>query len=294
MYYIIYGFLYLISLLPWRVLYFISDGVYRLLYYVIGYRRKVVMENLAIAFPEKTIKERTRIAKDFYHHFLDTFIETIKLLSVSEKTLRKRFTVNLDVVNSLYDTGQNLIIVSAHFFNWEVANMGTALDIKYPLITVYMPIKNKAFDKLIYNLRTKVKNAILIPATSFRHHFLPYTKDRFALGLVADQNPGEPKSAYWVPFFGVPVPFVKGPEKMSKSNNAAVVYLHFHHIKRGHYNLHYQLVTTTPKAYADGTLTKELIRITEESIRRQPSDYLWSHRRWKWKFSDEYQNLLVK
>ncbi len=111
MYYLVYGFLYLISLLPFWILYFISDAFYGLIYYVIGYRKNVVLNNLQIAFPEKTEKERIRIAKNFYHHFIDTFIETIKMLSLSEKDLRKRFTINIDEINSIYESGQNLLIV---------------------------------------------------------------------------------------------------------------------------------------------------------------------------------------
>src|SRR6478752_6370177 len=107
MYYIIYPIFYMLSLLPWRVLYFISDGIYGLIYYIFGYRRKVVMSNLLIAFPEKTEKERTRIAKDFYHNFIDTFIETIKLLSLNDKNFDKRCTSNVELVNDLYNTGKN-------------------------------------------------------------------------------------------------------------------------------------------------------------------------------------------
>jgi KDO2-lipid IV(A) lauroyltransferase len=295
MYYLVYGPLWIISLLPFRVLYFISDVFYALIYYLAGYRKKVVMSNLKIAFPEKTEKERTIIAKKFYQHFTDTFIETIKMLSISEKELKKRFTVNIDEINSLYDSGQNLLIVSAHYFNWEIANAGTSLFIKYPLITAYIPVQNKAVNKLIYNLRTRFKNAILIDATKFRNQFYPYLKKRFALGLVADQKPAQPRAAYWVPFFGELVPFVKGPEKTSKANNTAVAYLHFYPAKRGYYNLDYQVVTTTPKAFADGMLTSKLIEITEECIRKQPAAYLWSHNRWKWNFNEEeYGEFVVK
>lgn len=255
----------------------------------------MVMSNLQIAFPEKSEQERKKIAKKFYHHFTDTFIETIKMISISEKQLRKRFTINIDEINSLYDSGQNLVIVSAHYFNWEIANAGTSLFIKYPLATAYIPVGNKAFNKLIYNLRTRFKNAFLIDATKFRNQFYPYLKKRFALGLVADQKPPLPKTAYWVPFFNILMPFVKGPEKTSKASNTAVAYLHYYPVKRGYYNLDYQLITTTPKDFTDGALTKKLAEITEACIRKQPSAYLWSHNRWKWKFNEEeYGELVVK
>lgn len=293
MYPIVYGLFYLLSLLPWRVLYLISDALYLLVYYIIGYRKKVVFDNLRIAFPDKTEAERVRIAKDFYHNFIDSFIEIIKLLSVSEKTFRKRFSINIDVLNNLYAGTQNVEIVSGHYFNWEYANLGVSLDSKFPFIGVYMPLSNKVFDKLIYRLRTKF-GSLLVPASEFKSNFHQYAKNRYALGLVADQNPGNPGKAYWTNFFGKPAPFARGPEKGAKMNNTAIVYAHFYKIKRGHYRLDFELITTTPNDYPDGALTKLLVKKVEESVKKIPANYLWSHRRWKWSHEfEKYKHLEV-
>jgi KDO2-lipid IV(A) lauroyltransferase len=291
MYHFVYGLLYTFSLLPWRVLYLLSDAVYGLLYYVIGYRKAVVMNNLLIAFPQKTELERTRIAKDFYHNFVDTFIETIKMISVSERTLRRRFTANFEVVNELYESGQNVYLVSGHFFNWEFGSLASSILSKYPFVAVYMPISNKIFDRLMLKVRQKF-NAIFIPATNFRESFAPHANGRYALILVADQNPGNPERAYWMPFFGKMAPFINGPEKGAKANNAAVVFAHFYREKRGYYKADLKLVTTEPTTYDEGALTDELIRLTEEAIRRKPSNYLWSHRRWKWEYKEDYKHLV--
>lgn len=250
------------------------------------------MKNLSIAFPEKTEKERRRIAKDFYHNFLDSFIEMIKLVAIDESELRRRVTGNVEVINGLVGKVPNVSIVSAHFFNWEFANLAVSLETQFPLLTVYMPVKNKAFDKLMYNMRKKF-GARLIPATNFRREFLQYARTDFSLGLVADQNPGDPMQAYWLPFFGKLTPFVKGPEKSSKANKSGVVFLHFYKVKRGHYKLDYTLVSTDPKSYADGALTKELVQLTEDAIRKTPSNYLWSHKRWKYEFHEEAHGKLV-
>ncbi len=293
MYPIVYGLFYLLSLLPWRILYLISDGLYLLVFYVIGYRKKVVLQNLAIAFPEKTEAARTRIAKDFYHNFIDSFIETIKLLSVSEATFRKRFIINIDVLNNLYAGNQNVQIVSGHYFNWEFANLGVSLDSKFPFIGVYMPLSNKTFDKLIYKLRTKF-GTLLVPATEFKNNFHQYAKNRYVLALVADQNPGNPAKAYWTSFFGKPAPFARGPEKGAKMNNTAIVYAHFYKVKRGYYKLDFELITTTPNDYPDGGLTKLLVKKVEDSVRKIPANYLWSHRRWKWSHEyEKYKHLMV-
>jgi KDO2-lipid IV(A) lauroyltransferase len=295
MYYVVYGLLYLVSLLPWRVLYFFSDGVAFILKYVIRYRVDVVHQNLAIAFPNKTEKERKKIANDFYQQFTDSFIETIKLISISDKTFQKRFTSNIEVVNELYKSGQSVQIMAGHFFNWEFANWGFAKYSKYPFLAVYMPLSNKAFNKIIYNLRARY-GSILIPATNFRTQFHKYANEGpYAMALAADQNPGNPLQAYWVHFFGRLTPFVKGPEKGAKLNNTAQVFVHFYRKKRGYYHSEYEVMTTSPNYFKDGQLTELYVKVLEEKVRQYPANYLWSHRRWKYTFdATVHENLLVK
>jgi KDO2-lipid IV(A) lauroyltransferase len=294
-YFIFYSFFYLISLLPWSVLYFISDGIALLLRKVIKYRVAVVDHNLAIAFPEKSIEERKKIAKEFYQQFTDSFIETIKILSVSSKTFDKRFSSNVEVLNTLYATGQNVQIMAGHFFNWEFANWGVAKYGKYPFIAVYMPLSNKAFNKLIYDLRARY-GSIMIPATNFRTQFHKYTSQGpYALALAADQNPGDPLKAFWVSFFGRLTPFVKGPEKGAVLNNTAQVFVHFYRIKRGYYHSEYTVMTTTPKEFKEGELTAMYVKLLQEKIKQHPSNYLWSHKRWKYNYDAAlHENLVVK
>ncbi len=294
MFYIVYSILYLLSLLPWMVIYLISDFLYFITYYIVGYRKKVVKANLAIAFPEKTEAERNRIAKDFYHQFVDSLIEMIKLISISKKQFKKRFTANIEVINDLYNSTDKIQIVTGHFFNWEFANLGVSLESKFPFVAVYMPLENKIFEKLIYNLRSKF-GTILIPATEFKSSFHKYIKQKYSLVLVADQNPGNPAKAYWLPFFGKMAPFVKGPEKGAKMNNTAVLYADFYKVKRGHYRTDIELVTKDPNSFNDGALTKLLVKKVEDSVKQHPSNYLWSHRRWKFEFDEEkYGKLAVK
>ena len=295
MYFVIYSLLYLISLLPWRVLYIFSDGIAFLLKHVIKYRVDVVHQNLIIAFPNKTENERKQIAYDFYQQFTDSFIETIKLLSISDKTFQKRFTSNVEVLNNLYPTGQSVQIMAGHFFNWEFANWGVAKYGKYPFLAVFMPLSNKVFSKLIYDLRARY-GSILIPATNFRSQFHKYANEgSYAMALAADQNPGNPLQAYWVNFFGRLTPFVKGPEKGAKLNNTSQVFVHFYRTKRGYYHSQYELMTISPNYFKDGQLTALYVKVLEEKIKANPSNYLWSHRRWKYKYDAAlHENLLVK
>jgi len=286
MYYIVYCLLYLISLLPWRVIYIISDFFYLIAYYIVGYRKKVVFSNLQIAFPDKTEAERIKIAKEFYSQFMDSLVEMIKLISISKKDFQKRHTINASVLNDYYDKLDRVQFTTGHFFSWEFANLGVSLESKFPILVVYMPLSNKIFDRIIYKMRSKF-GTILISATEFRTRFHQYTKNKYSLVLVADQNPGNPKNAYWLPFFGKMAPFVKGPEKGARNNHTAVFYAHFYKVKRGYYRTDIEFITDNPESYPEGALTKLLVKKIEDSVKEKPSGYLWSHKRWKFEFDPE-------
>ncbi|MFM9909283.1 MAG: lysophospholipid acyltransferase family protein [Chitinophagaceae bacterium] len=291
MYYLIYIPLYLFSLLPLQVLYVFSDAIYGLIYYIIGYRKKVVIENLLIAFPEKTEKERTKIMKDFYHNFVDTFIETIKFLSWSYDALDKRFTANLSGMEQAYASGKNINLIGMHNFNWEYANWGLVKKLKYPWLGIYMPVGNKSFDRIIRNMRSK-PGTILLPATDFKNHYLKYATQLHVLGSAADQSPGNPGNAYWVNFFGRPTAFVTGVEKGARINNSAVVFGNFYKVKRGYYHIDTEYITDDPNGMPEGELTRLYVQYCEKCIRKIPANYLWSHRKWKHEYREEYGKVL--
>jgi len=294
MYRVAYGIFYLLSLLPWRVIYLISDFFYLLVYYVFKYRKKIVMGNLLIAFPEKPDKERVKIAKGFYKQFVDNFIEVIKLISISSEELDKRFKADYETINNIYPSGKNVQILLGHFFNWEFANLAYAKNLKYNFIVVYMPIENKIIDRIFKKMRLRFGTK-LVPATDFRKNFAVHSKEQYSLILVGDQNPGNPDNAYWYPFFGKPVPFVKGPEKSSKYDNTAVVLTNFYRIKRGYYQSESKILTLHPKTLPEGEITKQMVAFIEETVKQHPSGYLWSHRRWKWEYDDrKHEKLLIR
>lgn len=292
MYYFVFGFLKLLSFIPLPVLYLVSDFVYVLLYYVFGYRKNVVMHNLSIAFPEKTIEERKKIAKQFYHNFCDTFIEMVKMFSWNTAEIRKRFHCNIEVLNDLVGKEQSVQIISGHYFNWELANLALGSLSKMPFVGVYMPIRNKVMDKIMFRVRSKT-GTILIAATDFKTQVREYLKEQYALVLVGDQNPGNPAKAYWTNFFSKPAPFVPGPEKGAKMNDTAVIYADFYKIKRGFYECKLELLTTSPSEYEDGKLTRLFVDKVENSIRCRPANYLWSHRRWKHTWNEAYKDQWI-
>ncbi len=292
MYYLVYGLLYLISLLPMRVLYLLSDGLYALLYYVIGYRKKVVMDNLQIAFPEKTEQERKRIAKKFYRNFVDNFIETIKILSAGRSFLMKRFQLDSDPFITVYNTGRKCQLHLGHNFNWEIANVAMPYYTDFDFLVVYMPIKNKVMDRLFMHLRSRT-GSIMLPATDMRKSIVAYRNHQYLLTLVADQAPGDVTNAYWLNFFGKPTPFVRGPESGARIGNIPVVFTQLYKSKRGYYRAYLEMGAENPRELPEGELTRRYIRFLERAIRQHPDMWLWSHRRWKHDWKEEYRKYWI-
>jgi KDO2-lipid IV(A) lauroyltransferase len=298
MYYIFYGFLYLVSLLPMRILYMLSDGFYGIVYYGFGYRKNVVMDNLEKAFPEKTHGERVRIAKKFYHNFIDSFMEVVKLVSASDAFLQRRFTVDVSDLDTTYKTGKSCQLHLGHTFNWEWGQLVLTHLTKYKILVVYMPIGNKMFEKLFYRLRTRSGNAFL-PASKMREAIAPYQeKDgkggaQYCLGLVADQSPGNMQASYWLDFLGRPTPFASGPEKGARNSGLPVLFASISKPRRGYYHASIQLACADASLLPEGELTHRYVRYLEEVIRRQPDMWLWSHRRWKHGWKEEYAPLRI-
>ena len=197
------------------------------------------------------------------------------------------------MLNELYESGQNIQLHGGHFFNWELVNLNIGIISKYPFIAVYQPLTNKIMDRIMLNMRQK-NGTILIPASDFRDNFHKYVEDRYAMALVADQNPPNEYKAHWVNFFGRLTPFVVGPEKGAKAKNTAVIFGHFYKVKRGYYRLDLDLITTSPNNFEEGKLTQVYAEYVERAVRKKPANYLWSHRRWKWEFDpNKHGDLLV-
>jgi KDO2-lipid IV(A) lauroyltransferase len=292
MYYLFYGFLYLVSLLPMRVLYLLSDIIYAIVYYGFGYRRKVVMDNLRRAFPSKTEAERVVIAKKFYHNFIDSFVEVIKLVSASESWLRRRFTIDVSVLDELYKTGKSCQMHLGHTFNWEWGQIALTRLTSFKILVVYMPIGNKVFEKLFYRLRTRSGN-VFLPAPTMREAIVPYLESQYLLGLVADQCPGNMQTAYWIDFMGRPTPFASGPEKGARSGHLPVVFAAIDKPRRGYYHATMKLACMDAGVLAEGELTREYVRYLESVIEARPDMWLWSHRRWKHAWKGEYERFRI-
>lgn len=247
------------------------------------------MGNLDIAFPEKSKEEKLMIAKKFYRNLTDTFIETIKLLSISDKEFSRRAVMNLDECNAIAAKGKNLQFSCGHQMNWEYGNWVMSKNIDIQWVGVYMRINNKAIDKLFYDLRSK-KGTVLVAAQEFKTRMHSVFSSQYSLGLAADQNPGTPQNAYWLNFFSRPVPFVTGPDRGAIKNNTAVIFTKFVKIKRGYYEFVPTVVTENGSSLKEGELTLMYRDFLEQTIKESPDNYLWSHRRWKWQYKALYKD----
>ena len=289
-YYLVLPFIYLISILPFRVLYFISTGLYGLLYYVLGYRKGVVMENLRKSFPEKSEEEIKGIAKRYYKYLCDLFLETFKTLTVSKETMLKHCYFNPQakaVFDKLAAENKSIVLVMGHLGNWEWAGNTFSLVNKHQLYVIYHPISNKYFDWLMYKMRTRFGTKLIAMKDTFRE-MLENREELNATAFIADQTPA-PQNAYWTTFLNQDTPVFKGTEMISRKVNYTVVYATVKRVKRGYYEMFAEVLCENPKGTSDGEISELHTRKLEKDIREQPEVWLWSHRRWKHKRTNEQQ-----
>lgn len=280
MYYLVYGLLYAFSLLPFAVLHRISDFACFILYHVVGYRKEVVMKNLAQAFPEKTEAERVVIAKRFYRNFTDNFIESIKLLSCSRAFLEKHFEADFSVVHEVYATGKKAQLLVGHNFNWELALSRLPMGARYKTLIVYLKLSSGLFERLMHHMRSRT-GAILLPATEMREAIAPHRNSQYMIVLGADQRPADTRNAYWVPFLNRKTAFVRGPENAARKENTPVIFSKFLRIKRGYYKMVFEMGPENPAHLPEGEMTRQYAVFLEKFIYDNPDMWLWSHRRWK-------------
>ncbi len=292
MYYLLYGLLYLISLLPFFILYAISDFLFFILYYCIGYRKKIVADNIDIAFPGKTTEEKIKIAKQFYRNLIDNFIETIKFLSISEKQFVKRGSINFEGAKQLVDKGLNIQFHSGHQMNWEYASLAISRKLTIPWLAVYMKITARPLDRLFLKIRSRF-GATMVEKDKYSIIMPPLMKNQYALGLIADQNPSFERNGYWLNFFSKPAPFLIGPEKGAMRYKTAVVFVNIKKIKRGFYHFDCKVITEDGSQFKNGELTRMYRDFLEDGIKKDPSNYLWSHRRWKFDWNKTYEKRWI-
>jgi len=211
-------------------------------------------------------------------------VETIKLLTISPRQLRRRFDCDLTVLQQLYEQGKSCQLHLGHNFNWEWANLFCIQGVQFPFLVVYMPITNKAVDRFFRHFRER-SGSTLLPANDIRNAMAPWLHKQYLIALVADQNPGDPRRCYWFPFLNKMTAFYKGPEMSARRNNIPVVFADIRKVKRGYYKARLSLEFENPLEVPEGKITEAFVQFLEKNIREQPEVWVWSHKRWKheWK-----------
>jgi Kdo2-lipid IVA lauroyltransferase/acyltransferase len=277
------------SKLPFFVLYGISDFAYFIIYRVIGYRKKVVFENLHNSFPEKSDTEIKEIANGFYRHIADLFIEFLKGYSITEKEVAERIKImNLEVVKNYIENSQSVIIVTGHIGNWEWLLHPLNLT-GIPMDVVYQRLSSPLFEKLTLYIRGRFSVTPLIEKDDTLRQTVERKDVTRALVLGSDQSPQNWKSAYWTTFLNQDSGFFTGTERIAKKFDYPVIFSEMRRVKRGYYEIEFTEIAN-PSEFnnlSSGEITERFVRILDKSIHKYPSEYLWSHRRWKHKRTDE-------
>ncbi len=285
-YKIVYGIFYAISLLPYRALYCIADFFYIIIYYIVGYRKKIVRRNISTSLPEKNGDEIKAIERGFYRWLCDYFVETLKLLSVSDATLLKHIEFrNAEEVEHYFDKGQTCAAILGHYCNWELLSAtGLAFSKHKDAVCglIYHPLRNKIFDALFKDIRHS-KGGVCIPKKDILRYIVTYKREKrmWLFGYISDQAPKWGNIHLWLPFLNHDTPVFTGGEKIMRKMNDVVFYVDMCRPRRGKYICTFRLITDKSAELPENEITKRFFSMLEETIRRDPRFYLWSHDRWK-------------
>lgn len=281
-YIISFPFLWLISKLPFKLFYWFSDGIYVLIYYIIGYRKKIVRHNILIALPNLSESERLKIEKKFYRHMCDMFLEMIKTMSISTEEMKKRFKItNIEVVKEYEQKNKSIILLASHYASWEwLLSINESTSFK--CIGVYKKINNPYFDKLIRNIRSKFNSELV--ATDKTIALIAENQEKGIMGmygLASDQSPQVHKTYHWQQFMGIEVPVHTGAEMLAKRYDLEVVFAKVKKVKRGFYEATFVPICEHPRTIPDYEITDTYLKEVEKQILEAPEYYFWTHKRWK-------------
>lgn len=275
-----------ISLLPYWMLYRVSDFFFVVLYYILGYRKKVVRRNIENSFPEKSTAEKRKIERGFYRHFCDLIIETVKQFTVSKKEAEKRMThQNVGVFEPYEKLQQSVMICGGHYNNWELWAITGPLHLKHQVVGIYKKIADPFFDEKMRSTRGRF-GTLLVRTLDIAQYIKDHHQEMIAPVFAFDQSPANPRKSYWTTFLHQETACYYGPEKISREYAFPIVYAHIYKVKRGHYTTVYELIEAQPQNCPKGQIIEKLHVALTHDINKQPSSWLWSHKRWKHKRPD--------
>ncbi|WP_367770450.1 lipid A biosynthesis acyltransferase [Flavobacterium sp. WC2421] len=284
---IAYPLLWLLSILPFRIFYLLSDAIYFLIYYIIGYRKKTVRENLAMALPNLSDEERLVIEKKSYRHMCDMFMEMIKTMTISSKEMNKRFVItNLEVIKEYEAKEKSIMLLVSHYASWEWL-ITLNQKISYKGVGVYKKINNKYFDKLIRDIRSKYNTELVVSNKTIPLIADNNRKNILSIyGIPSDQSPAANRIFHWDKFMGIEVPVHTGAEMLAKKYDLNVIYVKVKKVKRGYYEATLIPLSDNAKSIPDFGITHDYLQEVEKQIHEAPEFYFWTHRRWKHRRKD--------
>lgn len=292
-YYLIYGVAYALSLLPFRVLYVISDAFFLLVYHVVRYRRKVVRKNLTSSFPEMSDADIRQTERQFYHWFCDYGVETLKLLTISDEGLLRHFEFRgVEQLEKCFDEGQDCAAILGHYCNWEWLSATGMVFRRHPQTVmglIYHPLRNDVMDRLFIDIRS-AHGGVCIQKRLILRYLVEYQREkrRTFFGYISDQIPRWQNIHLWLPFLNHNTPVFTGGERIMRKMKNAVFYVSMERPRRGRYVCTFRLITREPQSLPDNEVTVRFFQLLEADIRRQPAFYLWTHNRWK-RTHEEYE-----
>ena len=281
-YILIYPILWFISILPFRLLYAVSDFLFILMYHVFRYRKQTVKDNLRLVFPEKSDLEIKIITKKFFHHFCDMILESIKSMNISLESMKARYTFkNLDIIKNFEKQNKSIVLMCAHYGSWEwIFILQTYTT--HRGYGIYKRLKNKYFDRLVKSIRARYNSYLITTKETFS--VLEDAKKKGILsmnGFASDQSPKKHKAHHWNEFMGIKVPVHTGAEMLAKKLDMPVVFFAVERIKRGYYQATFQTLAENPTDFKDYEITDKFLKLVEAQIHEAPEYYLWTHKRWK-------------
>ncbi len=286
MFYVLYPLLWVLSLLPLKILYLFSDFLYLLAYYIIRYRRKVVRQNLTRSFPNYTLKEIISIEKKFYRFFCDLMIEIIYNVNAPHKKMKQRMTVeNVEELTQYADNKQTVIVMTGHYGNWEWSSaIGLHFPENFMVYPVYRKLSNKHFDNFMIKLRSRFGAECVEKDQLLRKIFNNKNEEKYGVfAMIADQTPRWRNIRHWVQFLNQDTAVFSGTEHIAKKYNFPVYYMDIQRVKRGYYHTTFIPIALDPQNMAKNEITDIFMKILEDKIIEKPEFWLWSHKRWKHK-----------
>lgn len=272
----------IVAVLPFWIIYHLSDFIYFCSYYIIGYRKKIVFTNLVNSFPEKSSNEIKYIAKKYYHNFCDLIMEVIKSQNMTRQQIEERVNfTNFEIIDEFYAANKNVFALSGHCGNWEWVGNKIALFLKHEGGAIYKPIHDDFFDQYMVKQRQKYKNTLMIDYKNVFKTLVKLRDKLYTIFVLADQSPAVTEVDYFIEFLGQKTAFYLGMEKVARALDYAVIYLDIQRVKRGLYQVEFIPITGSAKQTEEEEITIKYAGLLEQSIRNNPDDWLWSHKRWK-------------